>query len=168
MVKFGISFFLLSCFASAIQAQDPGHKPPPVVRSYTNLDMYMSDSGAGFEGQNSKCAFVYCGSFKELHKENMLRIIKVCGGMVGSCSTTVVLNKKPDNTWNLEYKNRQKPVQVHWDTAIVSIQSKNRIFIWKLDNLGPYTYATFLNLYAGKKKHLKKSKPHLVRHLRER
>jgi len=165
MVRGSIFWLLLLIGITQLRAQEPGHKPPPVVRGYINLDMYMSDSGVGIEGQKSKCAFVYCGSFKEFHKESMLRIIKVCGGMVGSCSTTVVLNKKPDNTWNLEYKNRQRPVHVSWDTAIVSIQSNHRIFIWKLDNLGPYTYATFVNLYAGKKKHLRKSKPHLLKYL---
>ncbi len=74
------------------------------------VDSFFHDSGMGFDGQYNRCVWVCC--VKRLKPGDTLRIIKLCGGMIGGCSESWTLHHWNSTEWYLDrsrrYRQRRK------------------------------------------------------------
>jgi hypothetical protein len=90
------------CFSSALQAQTG-------FQYYQRVDSFMRDSGMGFDNDFNRCVWVYCGKHKAFKKADTIRIIKLCGGMIGNCYKNLTLHNWDGSGWRVEAGGNRKP-----------------------------------------------------------
>lgn len=92
---------LLSCAAGlSAQTSFPVHQ---------RVDSFMRDSGWGFDGHYNRCVWVYCGQYKVFKKADTIRIIKLCGGMIGACNEHLTLHNWDGSGWRVEAGGKRRP-----------------------------------------------------------
>jgi hypothetical protein len=84
----------LLCIAGGLAAQ-------PAFPVHQRVDSFMRDSGIGFDGHHNRCVWVYCGKRTSFFKTDTLRVIKLCGGMIGNCYENLTFHHWDGNGWRV-------------------------------------------------------------------
>jgi hypothetical protein len=85
------------------------------------VDSFFSDSGLGFDGHYNKCVWVCCS--KKIRAGDTIRIVKLCGGMIGAFPESWTLHHWNQPRWKLEYS-RAYQHRRSWFPDVV-VQSSN-------------------------------------------
>jgi hypothetical protein len=92
----------LLCIAGGLAAQ-------PAFPVHQRVDSFMRDSGIGFDGHHNRCVWVYCGKRTSFFKTDTLRVIKLCGGMIGNCYENLTFHHWDGNGWRVEVGGNRRP-----------------------------------------------------------
>lgn len=87
--------FLLPATVPGLYSQQKPLNPPLTV------DSFFSDSGTGFDGHYNRCVWICCT--KRPHRGDTIRIVKLCGGMIGGCPDSWTLHRWKGTGWQLEH-----------------------------------------------------------------
>jgi hypothetical protein len=89
-----LSLFLLLATAPRLYSQQKTLNPPLPV------DSFFSDSGMGFDGHYNRCVWICCT--KRPRPGDTIRIVKLCGGMIGGCPESWTLHHWDGSGWYLD------------------------------------------------------------------
>jgi hypothetical protein len=89
-------------FSAALQAQTG-------FPDFQRVDSFMRDSGWGFDNHFNRCVWVYCGKYNAFKKADTIRIIKLCGGMIGNCYANLTLHNWDGSGWRVEARGSGRP-----------------------------------------------------------
>lgn len=117
-------FLLLTAAPRLYSQQKPVTLPLPV-------DSFFSDSGMGFDGHFNRCVWVCCSA--RPRAGDTIRIVKLCGGMIGACPESYTLHHWDGDGWNLDisrnYKQRRRrKVAVSIRTEALYLEVGNKRF----------------------------------------
>jgi hypothetical protein len=124
------------CFAGGLIAQ-PAF--PPV---HQRVDSFMRDSGTGFDNHFNRCVWVHCGKRSAFFKNDTLRIIKLCGGMIGNCYANLTLHNWDGSGWRLEVGGSRRPrkIPASWTADADYLRIRVRHREYRLRRIGSDAY----------------------------
>jgi len=98
----GLLLGTVLCLAGSLKAQ-------PAFPVHQRADSFMRDSGIGFDGHRNRCVWVYCGKRSSFFKTDTIRVIKLCGGMIGNCYENLTLHNWDGSGWRVETGGSSRP-----------------------------------------------------------